>query len=130
MRDYCFNLILISSLNDWWDMYTQVVRGPRWELFGRNRDAYADSLSGGPGCPDRPCRFIFTHVSALCGERVLQITRDELTRKRSDCHSSHVPNIDAQLLLLKCGIGETLLTWILQPLYGQDDIDVYLKAGA
>jgi hypothetical protein len=130
MREYLFDLGQVQSLDDWWDMYTGVVRGSGWELFGRNRDAYSDSLVGGPGCPETPCRFIFTNVGRLRSEDLLEYTRSELESKKTRCHPSHVQNVQAQIALLRFGIGETLLNWIIDPALGVDGIEVVVRTRA
>lgn len=129
IREYRFDLRHVRSLEDWWDMYTAVVRGAGWEMFGRNRDAYRDSLAGGPGCPETPCRFRFTNVDGLRSEDALEYTRRELESQKSRCHTSHVSAIDSQLDLLRLGIGETLLNWIVDPPMGVDGIEVVVRAG-
>jgi hypothetical protein len=130
MREYYFDLGRVQSLDDWWDMYTKVVRGPGWEVFGRNRDAYWDSLVGGPGGPETPCRFIFMNVSNPRSPALLEHTRTELEAKKARCHSSHVESIEAQIDLLRFGIGETLFNWIIDPVVGVDGIEVVVRADA
>lgn len=127
MKEYIFDLSKIRSLNDWWDMYIQVVQGDGREYFGRNRDAYSDSLSGGPGCPEYPCRFVFTNIDKVAHEDLSKWTQQELSIKKSKCHSSWIRYIDMQMELLERGIGETLHHWIIDPVMGHKQIEVVIK---
>lgn len=53
MIEYRFDLSAVRTLDDWWEQYIQIVNGEGAGFFGRNRDAYRDSLHGGPGAPRR-----------------------------------------------------------------------------
>ena len=128
MKEYLFDISKVSSLNDWWDMYLDVVSGDGKEYFGRNRDAYSDSLSGGPGCPEYPCRFIFINAGKVKHEEIIKWTIQELKIKKTKCHSSWIKIIDMQIELLERGIGETLHHWILDPLIGNSGIETIIKS--
>lgn len=127
MKEYVFDLSEVRSLDDWWDIYLKIVNGPGWEQFGRNRDAYSDSLDGGPGFPNRPCRFVFINVGLVGADELRRWTKQELLKKIESCHSSWVPLIEKQLELLEYGIGETLHHWIMDPVLGHEGIDVLVK---
>ncbi|HET7109707.1 MAG TPA: hypothetical protein VFI41_02450 [Gemmatimonadales bacterium] len=129
MTEYRFDLSTVRSLDDWWDQYAHVVNGKQVGLFGRNRDAYRDSLRGGPGAPEMPCRFTFTNVAALDPQSLQKSTREELERKRTKAHPANIEHIDSELRLLTYGIGETLLNWILDPPI-EAGIEVLVKPGA
>jgi len=129
MTDYHFNLSTVRSLDDWWDQYLRVVNGEGSGFFGRNRDAYNDSLNGGPGAPRRPCRFIFAQCAALDRDLALAVTRRELEHMRTRVHPTNIVNVDAQLKLLRCGIGPTILNWIIDPPI-EAGIEVVVKPGA
>ena len=127
MKEYIFDISKIHSLDDWWDMYIDIVKGPEHHLFGRNLDAYSDSLCGGPGCPELPCKFIFINIDKVAKETIYQITIDELKKKMQRCHYSWKPIIDLQLKLSEKGIGETIHHWILDPIMGQEQIELVIK---
>jgi RNAse (barnase) inhibitor barstar len=130
MKEYMFDLGNIRSLDDWWTAYVETVGGDGSEFFGRNLDAYSDSLDGGPGCPVLPCRFVFLNKGKVKNQGLIMWTQEELEKKKVKCHSNWVPIIEMQLLLLKDGIGENLHHWILDPLMGHDGIEVIVKNGA
>ena len=130
MREYTFDLAQVRSLEAWWDQYLIVVQGPGSELFGRNRDAYSDSLSGGPGGPQAPCRFVFTNIGGVRSDELLECTIRELNLKKTQCHSSAIGQIESQIDLLRFGIGETLFNWIIDPTLGVDGIEVVVRGGA
>ena len=127
MKEYIFDLSKISSLDDWWQLYIDTVKGDGGELFGRNRDAYSDSLDGGPGCPEYPCKFIFINKGNVSDANLMRYTKNELEIKKSKCHSSFVPEIEKQIELLEVGIGETIHHWIIDPLMGHEGIEVVVK---
>jgi hypothetical protein len=127
MREYTFDLARVRSLEVWWDLYTSVVQGPDWEMFGRNRDAYSDSLGGGPGCPQTPCRFVFTNIGDVRSSELLECTIRELNLEKTRCHPSHVARIESQIDLLRFGVGETLFNWIIDPTLGVEGIEVVVR---
>jgi hypothetical protein len=129
MTEYRFDLSRVRSLEDWWDQYTQVVNGLGAGHFGRNRDAYRDSLCGGPGAPMRPCRFTFVNAGALSRDDVLAATTKELEQSRAKVHPTNLKNLDARLALLSYGVGETILNWILDPVI-EAGIELTVKPGA
>lgn len=130
MKEYTFDISKVKSLDDWWEMYIKIVQGPDWEGFGRNRDAYSDSLDGGPGCPVCPCRFVFTHMGKVQYDDLVKWTKGELTKNRQQCHPSAIPLIDKQIELLEYGKSETLHHWVLDPVLGHENIEVVVKHGA
>ncbi|MEW8647945.1 MAG: hypothetical protein AB2563_17780 [Candidatus Thiodiazotropha endolucinida] len=127
MKEYIFDLQKTRSLNDWWDEYINIVRGEGFEYFGKNRDAYSDSIDGGPGCPEYPCRFVFINKGKITNPQLIEYTKIELEFKKTKCHPSWLPTIEAQLELLEKGIGENLHHWIIDPLMGREGIEVVVK---
>ena len=60
MKIYTFDLSKVNTERDYWDSYLKTVNGEGSEYFGKNIYAFRDSiLSGGPGCPEYPSKFVF-----------------------------------------------------------------------
>jgi len=126
MREYIFDGSTIHSLDDWWDAWQNIVRGPEWELFGRSGNAYLDSIGGGPGGPERPCRIVINNSTSLVNNLGIDQTRRELIRKKKIAHSSAHRNIDEQLRLLDYGQGERAYNQVIDPLIGFPGIHLVL----
>jgi len=76
-----------------------------------------------------PSRFVFTNVASLSRDAVRSATELELRAKLKRCHPSNVPHLEQQLELLRYGIGDTLLNWIIDPTLGLDGVKVVVRAG-
>ena len=124
MREYVFNVGGLESFEDWWDLYLSVVAGVDVGFFGRNRGAYRDSLVGGPGCPELPCRFVFEGAKSLDHGNLVDMTIAELERVLTRCHPTGKGSILSEIELLRHGRGSTILDWILRPAIEAEGIEV------
>jgi len=129
MREYIFDGRTIHTLDDWWDAWQSVVRGPEWEQFGRNRDAYRDSINGGPCAPELPCRIVIDNSASLVKNLSIDQTRNELMKSKEHAHSSWQRIIDEQLRHLEFGRGELAHNWVIDPLIGAPGIQLVFNSG-
>ena len=103
----------LSSLDAFWDAYLAAVGAPNRSEFGRNLDAFADSLAGGPGGPPLPATFVIQHAASARRQLGHAQTAQALERRLERAAPENRPAIAAQLAAARQGEGPTVFDWLI-----------------
>jgi RNAse (barnase) inhibitor barstar len=127
ISSYTFDGSRIRSLDDFWDQYQSVVAGPGASDFGRNLDAFHDSLWGDPGRPETPCKFVFEHSRKMYEAMNTEQTVRELEKMRERATPENQPYFASEIDMARKGKSPTVFFWLIDELMRHDEIEVVLK---
>ena len=65
MQRFEIECLGLRNAADFWQRYVDVVSPHGADMFGRNLDAFADALEGGPGWPGENVELAFLNSQAL-----------------------------------------------------------------
>ena len=99
------------TLEQFYDHFQSRVLGP--VDWGRNLDALSDVLSGGFGTPDEG--FVLHWVNHQVSRERLGYdeTVRQLQLQRQHCHTTAIPQIEAELDRARYGSGPTVFDWLV-----------------
>lgn len=114
----------VDGLDGFWDEVTRSLSLAPW---GRNLDALEDVLRGGFGTP--PGGFVWRWTGAARLQQALgpQETERWLAARRAQGHPSHWAQLDARLVKVRAGQGETLFDELVSLVRGAAGPDAALR---
>ncbi|WP_027932972.1 barstar family protein [Amycolatopsis thermoflava] len=105
----------IRTLEDFWQAIMDAFDGEGRQYFGRNLDAFADCLSGGPGCPDADDFVVEWRDHAISRDLLgYAETVRQLEQRLARCHPTNRPVVRADLEAARAGRGPTVFDWLVQ----------------
>ncbi|WP_053804370.1 barstar family protein [Streptomyces rimosus] len=105
----------IRSLDDFWRVLMDAFDSPGRQYFGRNLDAFADCLSGGPGGPEADDYVVEWHDHAVSREHLgYPETVRQLELRLARCHPSNRAAVEARLAAAHDGRGQTVFDQLIE----------------
>ncbi|UNO38393.1 barstar family protein [Streptomyces sp. MST-110588] len=105
----------IRTLEDFWQVLMEAFDGPGRHHFGRNLDALADCLSGGPGAPDTDDYMVEWRDHQVSREYLgYPETVRQLEIRWARCHPTGRPAVGADLAAAREGRGRTVFDWLVE----------------
>jgi hypothetical protein len=127
MVSYKFDMSLVTSFSEWLNLYVAVVNGDGVEFMEPSRSGYSDALAGGCGSPLKPCQFVFVNLNIYDHEEYTSFALSDLQRELEGTTSDEAEAIRKTIEATRRGAGKSLLDWILEPVRGQQDIELVIK---
>ncbi|MGW2254740.1 barstar family protein [Kitasatospora sp. NPDC001660] len=105
----------IRSLDDFWRVLMDAFDSPGRQYFGRNLDAFADCLSGGPGGPEADDYVVEWHDHVVSREHLgCPETVRQLELRLARCHPSNRAAVEARLAAAHDRRGQTVFDQIVE----------------
>ncbi|MFI1382434.1 barstar family protein [Embleya sp. NPDC020886] len=105
----------IRTLDDFWRVVMDAFDGPGRHYFGRNFDAFADCLSGGPGHPDVDEYIVEWRDHDVSRDHLgYSETVRHLELRRSRCHPSNRTAFAARLAAARDQRGPTVFDQLVE----------------
>lgn len=115
MATYVLDGTRIRTLDDFWQVLMDAFDSPGRQYFGRNLDAFADCLSGGPGGPEADDYIVEWHDHAVSREHLgyPEMVR-QLELRLARCHPSNRAVVDARLAAARDQHGQTVFDQLVE----------------
>ncbi|MDX3098846.1 barstar family protein [Streptomyces sp. ME19-03-3] len=105
----------IRTLDDFWRDIMDAFDSPGRQYFGRNLDAFADCLSGGPGHPDVDDYVVEWRDHDVSRDQLgYPETVRQLELRLARCHPSNRPAVSEELAAARDGRGSTVFDWLVE----------------
>ncbi|MFD5438557.1 barstar family protein [Kitasatospora sp. NPDC127067] len=115
MATYVLDGTRIRTLDDFWQVLMDAFDGPGRQYFGRNLDAFADCLSGGPGGPDAEDYIVEWRDHAVSRKHLgYPETVRQLELRLSRCHPSNRAAVEARLAAARDQRGRTVFDQLVE----------------
>ncbi|WP_411084761.1 barstar family protein [Streptomyces sp. cmx-18-6] len=112
---YVLDGLQIRTLDDFWRIVMDAFDGSGRQYFGRNLDAFADCLSGGPGHPDVDDYIVEWRHHEVSREHLgYPETVRQLEIRLARCHPANRPAFGADLAAAQEGRGPTVFESLIE----------------
>lgn len=104
----------INTLEAFWQVITETFGDP-YGYFGRNLDAFADALSGGPGGPEADdYRVEWLDHATSRTQLGYEETVRQLELRLRRCHPESRDHVARQLEAARAERGPTVFDWLIE----------------
>lgn len=119
VEEYVVDGMRFSTLDEFYDEIVRVFSLPDW--FGRNLDAFNDILRGGFGTPEGGFAFRWKNHQVSRNRLGYSETIRQLEKALTTVHSSHIPQLTAQLQDARASKGSTVFDWLVEIIREHDE---------
>ena len=111
MKEYEIDGSRFSTLDEFFDEIDRVLQPGQW---GRNLNAFNDSLRGGFGTPDEGFTLRWKNHQVSRERLGHGETVRRLEKALTTVHPSHIPDLTKQLQAARAGNGPTAFDWLIE----------------